>query len=294
MINQQLTTAVTHLAQTAHTFTDIDLSQPYHWRKHDEGVRLAFLGTSQELRDLAVQCVQERQKRQMSITAAQHVLAQNHRGYRTLQAVLLGVTEAEYDQEPAANEWPLRVVLGHIVAAERWFHTLVFVGLQHKQSSKLPPLLPNDAPETIVGPDADFCQIMEEGSLAEMQAYYEKLHFRSWARFGGITADELAAPSPVWWEEETYSLQYRLHRFDAHLRQHLIQAEKTLVMLGRSPTEAHRLIRLLFDALAEVEGLTIGVERLLQTKQVELAAVIQERAETISAIVQQTQNIVAD
>jgi hypothetical protein len=48
-------------------------------------------------------------------------------------------------------------------------------------------------------------------------------------------------------------LRFRLHRFEEHLRQHTIQLDKTLVGIGRSPTEAHRLIRNIYYALADVE-----------------------------------------
>ena len=54
------------------------------------------------------------------------------------------------------------------------------------------------------------------------------------------------------------SLRFRLHRFDSHLRQHVVQIEKTLESIGRSPNEAQRLLRLIYAALAEVEGATIG------------------------------------
>ncbi|HUM71387.1 MAG TPA: ankyrin repeat domain-containing protein, partial [Chloroflexota bacterium] len=98
-----------------------------------------------------------------------------------------------------------------------------------------------------------------------------------------------AAPSPLWWEEETYSVQYRLHRFDAHLRQHLLQAIKTLEQLGRPQTEASRLVRLGYNALAEVEALTIGAPAVGAAASSALAQVIEQRTAEITAVIQQTQ-----
>lgn len=282
-----LYTAVSQLAATTHTFTDADLGQPCRWRQHDEGVRLALFGIIQELRHLAIQLAQERTVKGQPVTAGQRLLAQNHAGLRDLQAVLLGVGDEEYGQEPAPGEWPLRDVLAHIVGAERRFFSLALAGLKHYQAGEAPPPLPDDAPETLVGPYAAFRELMENGTLAGMMAYYQDMRGRCWQAFAHLTDEELAAPSPLWWEGETYSIQYRLHRFDVHLRQHLIQAEKTLDQLGKPATEAQRLLRLLYNALAEVETLTIGAPDVGLDKRQTLATTIKQRADEITAVVTQ-------
>lgn len=53
-------------------------------------------------------------------------------------------------------------------------------------------------------------------------------------------------------------MRFRLHRFEAHLRQHAVQVEKTLAGLGHSPSEAERLVRRLHVALAGVESAEPG------------------------------------
>lgn len=283
-----LYTAVTHLATAAHALTDADLGQPFTWGKHDEGIRLALLGTTQELRQLAVQLTQERMIKEWPVTAVQRLLAQNHAGFRELEAVLIGVSEEQYGQEPAPGEWPLRYILGHIVGAERRFLSLAQMGVTHHRAGETPPPLPDDAPETIIGPYAEFRALMEEGTMAQMMNYFSAMHSRSWELFGDLSNDELAAPSPLWWEEETYSVQYRLHRFEAHLRQHLVQAIKTLEQLGRPQTEASRLVRLMMNALAEVEAVGIGVPDVGAAAQTALAQIIEQRTAKITAVIQQT------
>jgi hypothetical protein len=62
----------------------------------------------------------------------------------------------------------------------------------------------------------------------------------------------------VFWETQPMSLRFRLHRFDSHLRQHTIQMEKTRQMLGLPHPEALRLWRMIYAALAEVEGAGLG------------------------------------
>ncbi len=286
-----LYTAVSQLAVQTKAFSDNDLGQPYKWRKHDEGVRLAFLGTYHELRDLAVVLSQKRIEGGLPETAVQRTLAQNHLGFRDLQAVFLAASDEIYDQKPAVGEWNLRTVLLHIVDAERAFFALAHVGLESFRRQESPPSFPEDAIEKLFGPNETFWEIADEGTLADLFAYYEQIHFRSWDMFAAISNDEATAPSPLWWEEETYSIEYRLRRMDIHLRQHLIQAEKTLETLDHAPNEALRLLRQLYHALAEVEGLLIGAPNLCLAERQALAETIQQRTRDICEVVANTQEL---
>ena len=45
MPENQLFAAINELALASHAFSDVDMAQPFHWRKHGEGVRLALIGT---------------------------------------------------------------------------------------------------------------------------------------------------------------------------------------------------------------------------------------------------------
>jgi hypothetical protein len=47
-----------------------------------------------------------------------------------------------------------------------------------------------------------------------------------------------------------------MHRFEAHMIQHTVQVDKTVVWIGRSPSEARRLVRILYRDLAAVEMLS--------------------------------------
>ncbi len=44
------------------------------------------------------------------------------------------------------------------------------------------------------------------------------------------------------------------------MRQHTVQIDKTLAALGHGPTEARRLLRMIYGALAGAEGALIGAE----------------------------------
>ena len=55
-------------------------------------------------------------------------------------------------------------------------------------------------------------------------------------------------------------VEFRLHRFTSHLGQHSIQAERTLAALGHDFSEARMLLRRIYHALGQVEGVLIGAQ----------------------------------
>ena len=80
------------------------------------------------------------------------------------------------------------------------------------------------------------------------------------------------------------SIRHRLHRFEAHILQHTVQIDKTLVAINGSPRETKRLIRYLFAALAGVDAKLIGTDKVLPACM-ELAAAIESRTREIKDIV---------
>ena len=288
MTDTALRDAVALLAAKTHSLSDADVSQEYAWGPHAEGVRFALIGSYHELRDLAVRLAGARARYGHGRTQAQHLLAHYLAAYDDLQAVLLGVTPEEYDREPAPSEWPLRYVVAHIVGAQRHFFTLVHYGVRRQRSGgTLPPELPADEVEDVLGPLDDLRDIMHNHGLRELLAYYGVLHRRTLEDFVTISDAELDGISR-WWEEIDYDLHHRLHRFDAHLRQHTIQAEKTLAAIGKPPTEATRLLRLVYNALAEVEGWQLGAPDLLTAETQALAQRIAARATEVESLIRQT------
>jgi len=287
MTSLSLYTAVSHFATLTHNFSEADLGQDWAWLAHEEGVRFAFLGTYHELRDLAASLGQRRQADGPPLTLAQRALGQYLAAYRDFQAVLLGVNDANYEHEPAPAEWPLRTVIGHTIRTQVTFFALTRYGLNRLRSPEERPLaFPPDEVDREVIPLDQLHILLLEQSRQDAITFYDNLHRRTLAEFADMTNAEIQGPS-LWWEGEPYSLQHRLHRFDAHLRQHTIQVEKTLEQLGQPPTEAHKLLRLMYQALAEVEAATIGAPDLGLAEQQALAETIQNRAAEVAQVVGQ-------
>lgn len=288
-----LALAVARLSAAHLELSDADLGQPYRWEAHKEGVRFALLGAMHELRALAVFLAAERRRAGPSLTRVQHALAQYHAAYADLAAVLLGVTAEEYDRSPAPGEWPLRYVYGHMVGAERNFFALVHYGLRRqREGGDLSAELPAGEANRLLGSFETFNAIMDSGTQAEMAAYHAIQHGRALTEFAGISDVEIDGPS-LWWEGEPYTLEYRLHRMDAHLRQHTIQIEKTREQLSHPATEAQRLLRLVYAALAEVEGLIIGAPGTGVAERAAAAESIQKLAEGAATAVSRANSMLA-
>lgn len=283
-----LADAIYYLAEKTHNLTDDQMSYGWKWRYHGEGVRMALIGIYHELRELAVALAQARQP----LTPAQQILGHYHAGYRDWQTVFFGITEQAFNHVPAPNEWPLRRVMGHMLNATQMFYCLVNYGLERQRNGlDWPTQIPDSERERIFGSTEEFDKLLETAPLAKLNQVYEELHQRALADFASIATNELDGKS-LWWEGEELSLYWRLHRFDAHLRQHTVQAEKTRVILGLPTTEAHRLLRLVYQALAEVETQLLGNKSLLADKQSQLANLVFNRADEIAGLVEQTPNFI--
>lgn len=285
MFETSLARAVQHFASVTLPVPDSELDTEWAWGAYDEeGVRFAFFRTYEELSELAAKTVAERTVKGLGPSAAHWILARYHAAYRDLQAVLLGLGPNEAEQAPAEGEWPLRRVVAHIVGADLGFYGVVRYALdRYRTGDGRPAVIPDEAWDTLLGQDESSIVAILDGPLPGIQSYHQVLHERVLGEFAGISEEELAAPS-TYWEGQEMSLRFRLHRFDSHLRQHIVQIEKTRTGIGRPPSEAERLLRLIYSALAGVEGATIGAWEVGIGWKDEAAGAIAARADEIAEL----------
>jgi hypothetical protein len=282
MFEESLFRAVERFASKLQSVPDADLERKWTWGAYDEGIRFAFFRSYEELRELAVKVAAERAVAGPQISSAQRILAQYHLAFRDLQAALLGIGEDAAGQAPAEGEWSLKQVVAHIVDADSGFLVGVKYALDRNRRGEAPAVPSEETWVSVLGEEGPF-QAVLEGPLAGIQAYHNELHQRVLREFSGISEDELNAPA-LYWEGYELPLRFRLHRFDSHLRQHTIQIDKTLAGIGHPPNEAKRLLRLIYAALAEVEGLTIGAREAGSALVPDAAKTIAARADEISGL----------
>lgn len=260
-MHNHLAEAVSAFALAFYNLPDADLSRPWRWGDYDEGIRFGFFRNYEDLRKLAAILAAQRAEANKPVSTAQMILRQYHAAFRDLQAVLLGVNDELAGRRPTTDDWSLRIIMAHLIDTDLSFWFINQQALQARRAGETnPPKLTDDLWMAMAG-GVSFYKIAEEGPLSALAAFYADHHALVLHTFGDVAEAELE--TPVWfWEQHTMPMRFRLGRFDSHLRQHTIQVEKTLAALGQLPNEARRLLRLIFNALAEIEGIQIGMPEL--------------------------------
>ena len=167
-----------------------------------------------------------------------------------LHGILLPFDDDLIDRDPGSGEWPIRLVLAHTIASQRGYGG----GSSWWQAKRFridDPDLPARIPDGIVewpdenGPDA-------VGSLAELRARLDKHLDLTAERLAGLP-DDLSACGARW-AGFAVTIAFRFGRWSSHIREHTIQVEKTLAMLGHQPGEPARLARNLLAAYGRAEA----------------------------------------
>ncbi len=270
-----VTQAVEALVRATVDLPDAEMDRTWVWREYDEeGLRFALLMAQHESRDLAVRLAA---MRPAPPSQAQRILGQYHHAYRDLTGALAGVRDEDLDRVPREGEWPLREVIAHMLGAEYGFLGTV----QYARD----PDRPADEEEagnrwpTWRKEHGYAAPGSLSGGIADVRNATFEIHRRVLRELGALRDDELDKLAGFW--DGLKPIRFRMHRFEAHMIQHTIQVDKTLEWIGRSPTEARRLVRVLYRDLAAVE--TLSSEGFGQRERDEVAQIIGERAAEITA-----------
>lgn len=173
-----------------------------------------------------------------------------------LLGALVGVTDEQLDIPPASGEWPLREVLDHLMTTIRRYtvHTRHAVerGRRIARGEEGGPLRPPDSALPPVSGGG-----LVEGTLVDVRRALVVLRSQTVDAFAGLSDSDLAAPTD--WVGIEWQVRFRLHRFAAHERQHLVQVEKTLDGIGVHKTEPQMILAEAELARARLTALTIGL-----------------------------------
>ena len=272
------TQAVERLARASIHLSDADLARPWAWKEYDEeGIRFALLMAHHELRDLAVTLEEERVHSDTPLTLAQRLLGLYHDAYRDLTGALAGIADGELDRAPAEDEWPVREVLQHMLGAESGFRTSMVLALRIRRAGEQRSAT-DDEIDALTVPEK-----VEGDKRAVLDGLFRS-HVRTLRELGDVRDDELDTPSEFW-EATKYPVRFRLHRLEEHLRQHTVQVDKTLAAIGHPPTEAERLVRLLYQAIGRVEAAQLGAGDLAAAAQQKAAEFVEGLARDVEAAV---------
>jgi DinB family protein len=214
------------------------LGRPWPWRGRQMDVRYAIYRT-----------LEDAQEAHVHVSAGAHpesqrILALAQHAFGSLRGLLAGLPSALLDRAPRAGEWPIRETLGHMLAVEQRYALQTKYAVDRKDGDpmripddRLPPTAPAN-----VGGEIDVVL----ARLAEARAETDR-----W--LGDVAPASMTRPTA--WMGHDIDVRFRLHRFAAHVVEHTIQCEKTLLALGWRPTEGRQIARRLAAVVGEVEGL---------------------------------------
>ncbi|HWQ46204.1 MAG TPA: DinB family protein [Longilinea sp.] len=228
--------------------TDQQLDIPWAWNEYKgEGIRFAYFRIYEELRSAAA-----RVSRSQSMV--ERILAQNNLAYWDLRATLLGLPDDLLDKTPAPNEWSPRQIIKHVAEVEWGFFGCLRFFLEKPEEFRR---IPKEFFDDHYANYGNFRTDSFSGSLSSMLDFFEIVHYQVLTDLETMPEVYLADRC-YYWEEEPQSIEFRLHRFHSHLRQHTIQMAKTLPVIGYQPNESCRLLGMIDQAYAELEGKYIG------------------------------------
>jgi len=168
-----------------------------------------------------------------------------------LHGALASVDETDWDTDPGGGEWTIRQTVGHIVAAQRgysWYNAWYLQQGVVDGEAVFPPdgLMPQEPSEEDEG----------EGTPEVVAARFDEIVDASIAANAGLDATALRVSAR--WSGLPVTIDFRFGRYGSHTREHTVQVDKTLVMLGRQPTEVERLVRLVMATYGRLEGRLVG------------------------------------
>ena len=171
-----------------------------------------------------------------------------------LHGLLAGLASEDLDADPGGGEWTIRQTLGHIVLSQRAYGDGTAWWLMQPADGEFPTRLPEAVVEEMAWPTEEADGL---GSLPEIRARLDGWLDLDAGHLGGLDDEALARRAR--WSGVGVDVGFRLGRWGSHIAEHTLQIDKTLVMLGRTPTEVQRLVRLLHAAWGRVEALVFAM-----------------------------------
>jgi len=166
-----------------------------------------------------------------------------------LIGLLAPLTEADLDADPGGGEWTVRQTVAHIIASQHSYG--VYTAWWRDQAigtrdERLP-----FAPEGLDDPAWDEA-VAANGSLDQIRSRLHVALEEAVVRLSDLSSDDLALAAR--WSGLPVTIAIRQGRWASHITEHTLQVDKTLVWLGRQPSEVERLVRLVAAAWGRLEA----------------------------------------
>jgi DinB superfamily len=229
---------------------DAALEGGWQWRATDPepaDIRYGLYRITELLEEAATRIARDTIARE-AIAPAVPPLAAATAARWSLQGAIAGLGDDTWDADPGNGEWSVRRTMGHIVASQRgygWYTAWYVHCTGTPDAGSIPP-------KDRYPPEIDE-DVESLGTRAEIAARFDQLVDAALERYANLRPAELA--SPARWSGLPVTVDFRMARPASHIREHTIQIEKTLAMLGYVPSEVQRITRLACDAYGRLEAL---------------------------------------
>ena len=166
-----------------------------------------------------------------------------------LVGLLAPLTEADLDADPGDGEWTVRQTVAHIIASQHAY--AVYNDWWRKQGIRTSDERLPFAPDSLDDPAWDEA-IAADGTLEHIRSRIHLALENAATLMSDLTSEELGLGAR--WSGVPVTVGFRQGRWASHITEHTVQVDKTLVWLGRQPTEVERLVRLVAAAWGRLEA----------------------------------------
>ena len=236
------------------TLTDTDLVTPWAWKPgpEEEEVRYGFYRILEDFERAGIDAEAALRAQGAERGRAADLIAPATAARWDLQGILIQLPDAAWDTSPGGEEWTVRQTLGHVIGGQRGYGAAT--AWWQAQGLRADDNLPLDRPPVYDQLPSD--EEEAEGTPAEVGARLDDVIDRSTERLAGMPPERLAFGTR--WAGFAVDIGFRLGRWSSHFREHTIQVEKTMVMIGHTPAEVDRLTRLILGAWGRAEAVVYG------------------------------------
>jgi hypothetical protein len=165
-----------------------------------------------------------------------------------LIGLLAPLTDADLDADPGGGEWTVRQTVAHIIASQQAYgvYTAWWRDQAIGTSDERLPFAPEDLD------DPTWETVAANGPLDQIRGRIHVALDDAAARLSDLSAEDLALAAR--WSGVPVTIAIRQGRWASHITEHTVQVDKTLVWLGRQPSEVERLVRLVAAAWGRLEA----------------------------------------
>jgi hypothetical protein len=236
------------------TLTDGDMEEGWAWKGDSEiEFRYAFYNILEEFERAGIDAAAALRAKGVERGRAADLIAPATAAQWDLQGILVQLPDQAWDAKPGGEEWTVRQTLGHMIGSQRGYAAVTawWQAQALPADANLPKARPDHIYEALPTDEEE-----EVGTPAEIRARLDEALDRSTERLAGLPPERLAYGTR--WVGFALDIGFRLGRWSSHLREHTVQVEKTLVMIGHTPTEVDRLIRQILAEWGRAEAVVYG------------------------------------